>query len=121
MMDLCVEQTNIYSTHKSGTSISISKAELEQLLEMYLRMGVAQMSSVRSYWESNMACSMDSDVMTRNRFQKLVSLLHFENNLSLIEEAKPVDKQWRIPPWLQVFSQACLKKSVSAVRLQYPV
>ena len=78
---------------------------------MYLRMGLAQMPSVRSYWEINMAYNKVSDVMSRNRFQKLVSLLHFENNLSPTEEKKKEDKLWKIRPWLEMFRQTCLREA----------
>lgn len=119
MMYLCVEHINIYNTQKSGTSINISKAELEQLLGMYLRMGLAQMLSVQSYWESNMAYNMVSDVMARNRFQKLISLLHFKNNLSVTEQARKEDKLWKIMPWLHLRKSAEENKCVDEIMIAF--
>ncbi|KAK6180214.1 hypothetical protein SNE40_012406 [Patella caerulea] len=39
MLELCVEQTNIYSVEKSGKSANFSTKELEKVLGMFLRMG----------------------------------------------------------------------------------
>ena len=44
-------QPNLYSTQKNVKSINTSTKELEQLIGVYLRMGLVIMSNQRSYWE----------------------------------------------------------------------
>ncbi|XP_049806932.1 uncharacterized protein LOC126249322 [Schistocerca nitens] len=80
MLELCIQQTNIYGVQKLGTTIDITLAELEQLLDIYLRMGLDQ-----------------------SHFQKLVSLLHFQ-------DIQKEDKLQKIRPWLTLFSQTWLRK-----------
>ncbi|KAK3798729.1 hypothetical protein RRG08_048244 [Elysia crispata] len=46
--------------------------------------------------------------MARNKFQKLMSHVHFVNNLEVSEEEK-TDKLWRLRPWLDSL-QNSLKK-----------
>ncbi|XP_049845407.1 piggyBac transposable element-derived protein 3-like [Schistocerca gregaria] len=80
MLELCIKQTNIYRIQKLGTTIDIALAEMEQLLGIYLRIGLAQ-----------------------SHFQKLVDLLHFQ-------DIQKEDKLQKIRPWLTLFSQTCLRK-----------
>ena len=42
-------QPNLYSTQKNVKSINTSTKELEQLMGVYLRMGLVIMSNQRSY------------------------------------------------------------------------
>ncbi|XP_049845405.1 piggyBac transposable element-derived protein 3-like [Schistocerca gregaria] len=80
MMELCIQQTNIYGIQKLGTTIDIILAEMEQLLSIYLRIVLAQ-----------------------SHFQKLVYLLHLQD---ILKE----DKLEKIRPRLTLFSQTCLRK-----------
>jgi hypothetical protein len=52
--DLVVEQTNLYSTHKTGTSINTNMKETEQLIGMHLKMGIIQLPSYKLYWSQKM-------------------------------------------------------------------
>ena len=90
MIDMLVKETNMYSFQKTGECINTNKPEIEKVLWIYLRMGLCQIPSVRSYWETNMAYSLVSEVMPRNRFQKLVTCLHMKNNLSVTDEEKKI-------------------------------
>ncbi|KAF3856671.1 hypothetical protein F7725_017394 [Dissostichus mawsoni] len=75
---------------------------------MYLKMGLVQMSAVRMYWEKDTQYSPVSDVMSRNRFQYLLTSLHFVNNLKVSEMEKK-DKLWKLRPWLDTFREKCLQ------------
>ncbi|KAJ8348384.1 hypothetical protein SKAU_G00269730 [Synaphobranchus kaupii] len=46
--------------------------------------------------------------MPRNRFQSLLSTIHFANNLTVSDEQKK-DKLWKIRPWLDAFRENCLQ------------
>ena len=40
------------------------------------------------------------DVMSRDRFLKLLTLIHFQDNLDVSDDAKK-DKLWKLKPWLK--------------------
>ncbi|KAI0230674.1 hypothetical protein LSAT2_019009 [Lamellibrachia satsuma] len=49
MMEKAAYHTNLYSVQKNGMPIKTTKLELEQITGIYLRMGLVQMHSVKSY------------------------------------------------------------------------
>ncbi|XP_038136316.1 piggyBac transposable element-derived protein 3-like [Cyprinodon tularosa] len=75
---------------------------------MYLRMGLVQMSGSRMYWETDTRHPPIADVMPRNRFQSLLTKLHFVNNLT-VSEIEKRDKLWKLRPWLESFREKCLQ------------
>ncbi|KAI2647593.1 PiggyBac transposable element-derived protein 2 [Labeo rohita] len=78
MLQETAEQTNLYSVQKEGKSINTTAKELEQVLGMYMHMGLVQMSCVRAYWEMETKLPAVCDVM----FLKLLTLIHFQDNFS---------------------------------------
>ena len=52
MLELLVEHTNRYSVQKQDTCVDTSVKEMEQVLGMYLKMGLVEMPAVRKYWET---------------------------------------------------------------------
>uniref|UniRef100_A0A2C9LG34 PiggyBac transposable element-derived protein domain-containing protein n=1 Tax=Biomphalaria glabrata TaxID=6526 RepID=A0A2C9LG34_BIOGL len=108
MLELIVKFTNEYSVEKSGKSIDTNKKEIEQIIGMFLRMGLAKMPGVKCYWETDTRYDPVAGVMSRNRFQSLLSNLHFVNNNLATNEEKS-DKLWKIRPWLKLFRNNCLK------------
>lgn len=99
MLKKLVEQTNLYSTQRSGASVNTNESELEQYIGMYFQMGLVQMPNVRCYWENGSRYPPVSDTMSRNRFTKLMTCLHVVNNLEVTSEQKK-DKLWKIRPWI---------------------
>jgi hypothetical protein len=61
-------------------------------------MGIVKMPSVSGYWETGTRYPPVADVMSRNRFQKIVSTIHLQDNLEVTEEQRK-DKAWKIRPW----------------------
>ncbi|KAJ8342784.1 hypothetical protein SKAU_G00327120 [Synaphobranchus kaupii] len=108
MLHNMVVNSNEYSLQKFGTIADISVKEIEQMMGMYLRMGIVQMPGVRVYRETDTRYSPVADVMPRNRFQSLLSTIHFANNLTVSDEQKK-DKLWKIRPWLDAFRENCLQ------------
>lgn len=108
MLENVVEHTNRYSVQKSGKSVNTTKKELEQVVGMFFQMGLVRMSSTRQYWEMGSTFEPVSSVMSRNRFQHLVTLIHFVDNTTVSDETKK-DKLWKIRPWLTAMREQCLK------------
>lgn len=50
VIQLVADQPNIFSVQKEGRSININVKEIEQILGMYMFMGLLQMPCVRAYW-----------------------------------------------------------------------
>ncbi|XP_044213985.1 piggyBac transposable element-derived protein 3-like [Thunnus albacares] len=108
MIQALTKNTNEYSFQKSGTSINTNTKEIEKMIGMYLKMGLMQMSGVCMYWETDTRYPPVSDVMPRNRFQSLLTSLHFVNDLKVSETEKK-DKLWKLRPWLDSFREKCLQ------------
>ncbi|KAJ8382435.1 hypothetical protein SKAU_G00032130 [Synaphobranchus kaupii] len=108
MLQLVAYQTNLYSVQKDGKSLNTTAQEIEQFLGMYLCMGLVQMPNVRAYWEMETKYPKVSDVMPRDRFLKLLTLIHFEDNLNMSEDAQK-DKLWKLRPWLDKLREQCLR------------
>lgn len=100
MLQDVAEQTNLYSMQKNDKSLNTSAKEIEQVLGMYMHMGLVQMPSVRAYWEMETRHPAVHDVMPRDRFLKLLSAIHFQDNRDTSHKAKN-DKLWKLRPWLQ--------------------
>ena len=103
-------ETNLYSTQKCGNSINTSGFEIEQVLGIYLRMGLALMPNVRCYWEDYHRYHLVADIMPRIRFEKLMTSIHLTNNLTVVEADKS-DKIWKIRAWLSCLRENYLKMS----------
>lgn len=101
MLTMLVEQTNVYSTQKYGSSVITTLQELEQYVGIYLKMGLTKMPNVRCYSENGTRYSPIADKMSRNRFLKLMQCMHVVNNMESTEEAKK-DKLWKIHPWISL-------------------
>ena len=107
MLVMVASETNRYNTEKTGQSVNTTAKELEQVLGMYLLMGLSQMPSVRAFWETETYYAPVADVMSRNRFEKLLTMLHFQDN-NVPEQVKR-DKAWKIRPWLTALKERCLQ------------
>uniref|UniRef100_A0A3B3SQF8 PiggyBac transposable element-derived protein domain-containing protein n=1 Tax=Paramormyrops kingsleyae TaxID=1676925 RepID=A0A3B3SQF8_9TELE len=107
MIQETAEQTNLYSVQKLGKSVNTTPKEIEQVLGMYMHMGLVQMHSVRAYWEMGTRYPTVCDVMSRERFLKLLTVIHFQDNLSVSDDQKK-DKLWKIRPWLETLRQQFL-------------
>ena len=70
---------------------------------MIFYMGVVQMPNLRSYWESELSYEPVSGVLSRDRFLKLLTLLHFVNNNAISDEK--TDKVWKLRPWINAMKQ----------------
>ncbi len=92
MLNHVADQSNMYSMQKNGNVANTSPKEMEQMLGMFLRMGLVQMSGIRAYWENGTNHEPVSGVMSRNRFQLLVTVIHFVNNLTVTDDDKKADK-----------------------------
>ena len=59
----------------------------------------------RAYWAVGGWRAPVADLMSRDRFLKLLSTLHFTDNLAVTQEMKDTDKLWKVRPWLEKFQE----------------
>ena len=109
MVQLVVDNTNLYSVQKNGKSITTTTKEMEQVFGMFFHMGIVCMPGTRVYWENETQYGPVADIMSRNRFQSLLILIHFVDNLGVFDVTKKADKLWKICSWLAMLWSTCLK------------
>ncbi|KAF0690958.1 Uncharacterized protein FWK35_00038029, partial [Aphis craccivora] len=107
IMNMLVEQTNLYSfqrsqkTGKPYTQTNIQ--ELKTFFGINLLMGIKRMPSYRDYWSSHpdLHDSYISSLMTVNRFGWLLSSLHINNNVMMPKRGETgYDKLYKVRPFL---------------------
>lgn len=94
------EQTNFYAMQKEGIQLSTTQKEIEVMIGVYLRMGLVQMPRVRAYWETDSRYPPIADAISRNRFEKIATMIHFINNMSVTDDQKK-DKLLKVRPWIE--------------------
>ncbi|KAL1482687.1 hypothetical protein MTO96_033631 [Rhipicephalus appendiculatus] len=108
MLTRVVEETNKYYLQKNGTALGMTIEELTSVLGMFFRMGLVDMHSVRAYWEQGSRYELVAQVMSRNRFERITSHLHFVDNNAATEKTME-DKCWKVRPWLTELRENMLK------------
>lgn len=98
MLQDVATESNRYSVETTGVSINTTANDIEQVIGMYFYMGLAKMPNVRVYWESETKYEPVCGVMARDRFLKLLRLLHFQNEATATE-AEKLDKLWKLRKW----------------------
>ena len=107
LIDLVVEQTNLYSTQKTGYSVNTNHDEIEQFLGMNIMMGIIQLPSYAMYWSQKMRYPPIADKMSLKRYEKLRRFLHFVDNSTFDQQTS--GKLYKIQPILESVRQQCLK------------
>ena len=79
--EMLLEETNIYRVTKKSTVSLITMAELRKVVGILMYISVVRMPNMRMFWSKAMGITAVSNVMTRDRFEEIVNLLHMSNNL----------------------------------------
>ena len=109
MLTAVVDNTNLYSVQKNGKSVETDVKEVEKIIGVFLQMGIVKMPGIRYYWENDTRYPPVADTISRNRLQKLLTVLHFVDNYNIPDDTKSSDRLWKLRPWLESFRQNCLK------------
>jgi len=80
IMNLFVEQTNLYSTQKSGRCVNTTYNELSNFLGIHVMSSIVRMPSYKMYWAQE----------TRNRFEALKTAFHINDNSNCKSRSDPV-------------------------------
>lgn len=100
ILEKIVQETNLYAIQKEPNStFSTSVTEVRNYMGILYFMSVIKYPNVRMYWSPKYGFAHIYNCMTLNRFEKLKSLLHFNNNDSLLPSDHPRhDKLHKIRP-----------------------
>lgn len=103
LQNIC-DQTNLYSTQKTGTSVNTSVQEIEQFLGIHVMSGIVRVPSYKMYWQQSTRFAPIADTMSRNRFDKLRNFMHINDNSKMIPTDNPNhDKLFKVRPFLESF------------------
>ena len=111
MTQLIADQTNLNSVQCDLVkgSIGTTKSEIERLLSVFLKMCIVQMPRYPMYWEAATRYTPIADLISRDRFKKLKSFLHFSDNSTAPgKNDEAYDKLYKVRPLLQMLRKNCL-------------
>lgn len=107
MLDLIVEQSNLYAKQKDDFDLNTDRHEIEQFLGVLLQMGIVQMPAVHMYWANETRHSLIAETMTRNRFQTLLKYFHLaDNELMPAVGDSNYDKLYKVRPMIDSLKSA---------------
>ena len=94
------------STETSCTEIKpVTQQELQQVFGIILYMGVHKLPSRRMYWGNKTYVPLTANTMSRNRYEEILSVFHFNNNEDAA--ANPTDpnydKLFKVKPLIDHF------------------
>ena len=79
-------------------------SKIKQTIGIILSMGVCKLLNRRMYWGSSTAVPIISESMTRNRFEDIFSILHFNDNEKVAAEGQDGhNKLHKIQPLIDHF------------------
>uniref|UniRef100_A0A0N4WU61 DDE_Tnp_1_7 domain-containing protein n=1 Tax=Haemonchus placei TaxID=6290 RepID=A0A0N4WU61_HAEPC len=106
LLDLMVTETNRYAKEKmvvrNKDLTDTTVEEMKRFLGICLYMGIVELPSMRDYWSTKpiFGCSVATKIMARNRFEVLLSCLHFVDN----ENADKESRLYKIQPVLDLLN-----------------
>ena len=74
IINLLVEQTNLYSVQQTGSSINTNKSEIEQFIGIQMLMSIVSLPAYYMYWAVDTKYSPIADIMSINRYKKCVNI-----------------------------------------------
>jgi len=90
LIEEIAEQTNLYASQKVEGGYTqrlakwteTSKSEIKRFFGLIIWMGLVKLSAIHQYWSNNPAYlqTFPKTVMSRNRFELLLRMLHFVDN-----------------------------------------
>ena len=97
----------------------ITQAEIQQVIGLILYMGIHKLPQRHMYWANTTFVPLIANCMPRNRFEEILSVLHFNNNQEAITDASDpnYDKLYKIKPLIDHF-RSCFKEAVTPETMQ---
>ena len=112
IIDHTYEQTKLYNEWRRLNSSTravkdIEKKEIKTVIGIVLQMGIVKLPNRRMYWTSDTRNELIAGGMTRNRFEEMMSVLHFNDNNTMPEKNSPLfNNCHKIQPLIDHFRNA---------------
>nr|XP_004209154.1 piggyBac transposable element-derived protein 2-like [Hydra vulgaris] len=109
LMGFIINQTQLYNEWrylKIGTRRvkNIEKDELKKVIGIILYMGIMKLPNRRMYWSSSTRNELIASAMTINRFDEIMSILHFnDNNKMPDKDSSNYNKCYKVQPLIDHF------------------
>lgn len=103
LIQLIVDNTNLYSVQKSGKSINVNNNDILDFLAIEILMGIVNMPAYTDYWSESLRYDKIAKIMPLKRYQAIRRNIHFVNNDNMDN-----DRYFKIRPVLEHIRQKCL-------------
>jgi len=78
--EMLLEQTNFHRVNIKDSAARITMGELRKAVGILMYISVVRMPNTRMFWNKSMGHSAVNAVLTRDRFEEIIRLLHMSNN-----------------------------------------
>uniref|UniRef100_A0AAR2KQS2 PiggyBac transposable element-derived protein domain-containing protein n=1 Tax=Pygocentrus nattereri TaxID=42514 RepID=A0AAR2KQS2_PYGNA len=105
MINDIVHNTNLYSVQKGKEKLALTSEEFKTFLGINMVMSYVRYPRSRMYWSSETGLRLEliADAMPVNRFEQILSYMHFVDNYSL--DPKNADRFVKIRPVLDALKE----------------
>jgi hypothetical protein len=104
--NLLLEETNIHRLDVNKKIGYIRMEELRKTIGILMYMSVVSLPNIRLYWKKAMGITAVSKVMSRDRFEEIVSALHLSNNrLQPARGEAGYDKLYKVRKLLDILNK----------------
>ncbi|CAK1581447.1 unnamed protein product [Parnassius mnemosyne] len=109
LLDHIAEESTKYSIQKDCSKpVLVTKTELKKYLGICLLLGLVPQPNIRMLWNSILGIPLIIETMTLGNFEKLRSVIHFNDNINYKPRGEPGhDRLFRIRPLLETLRKKC--------------
>ena len=86
-----VDQSNLYSVQQNLSNLYLNCSELEQFIGLLLAISLVKLCNSRKYWSGKLNCPLVTEVFSRDRWEQIKVMIHFNNNENLVTDKKHPD------------------------------
>ncbi|XP_048106446.1 piggyBac transposable element-derived protein 2 [Alosa alosa] len=103
-----VHNTNMYALQKGKENLAVTSEEMQIFLGINMIMGYIRYPKARMYWssEDGLRLGIIADAMSVNRFEQILSYLHFVDNYTY--EPENTDRLFKVRPVLSTLQKTFL-------------
>ncbi|XP_063878299.1 piggyBac transposable element-derived protein 2-like isoform X1 [Scylla paramamosain] len=99
LLQMIVDESNLYATQERGSSLNLTVEELEQFIGTVLYSTIFHLPRTRRYWKKSSWVQQIAEVFSRNRWEEIKKYIHFNDNSNMpapTDETR--DKLFKIRP-----------------------
>ena len=100
--EMLLEQSNIHRVSSKDQAARITMGELRKAVGILMYISVVRMPNTRMFWNKSMGHTAVKTVLTRDRFEEIIRLLHMANNSLQPARGDPAfDKLYKVRKLLE--------------------